>query len=297
MDFEAALREENTEGKPEMDPLMRQNLNGMAEGRHEDVEVLPAVAPTLSLENVKPSFQEFLAVVDDRINQAREIKVVDEESQLMAVALVGEAKRIIKEIDATKKGSKSYKLAKTFLDNLNSFARGLTEKFEMVVTAADPKVKAYMAKVELERKKQEEAARKAAKELQDKIDAEVAEANRKAKEEAEKLAEEAARKSGATEEQVETAKQEAVAEAEKHEITAPTVAEPAFFESNKIARTDTGVAAFTKKPWVFEITDEAAVPRQFCSPDKAKIRDAIKQGVRQIAGCNIHEDTKVNYRT
>lgn len=293
MDFEAALKEEKTE----MDPLMRQALNGMAEGRHEDVEVLPAVAPILSLEVVKPSFQQFLAVVDDRIRQAREIKVVDEESQLMAVALVGEAKRIIKEIDATKKGSKSYKVAKTFLDNLNSFARSLTEKFDMVVAAADPKVKAYMAKVELERKKQAEAARIAAKELQDKIDAEVAETNRKAKEEAEKKAEEDARKNGATEEQVDAAKQEALAEAEKHEITAPTVPDPAFFESNKIARTDTGVAAFTKKPWVFDIKDEDAVPRKFCSPDKQKIRDAIKQGVREIDGCHIYEDTKVNYRT
>ena len=128
--------------------------------------------------------------MDDRTKTAGAIKVQDEYSQKVAVALVGEAKRIIKDIDARKKALKEYKEAKGFLDNLNSFAKGLTEKFEKIVSLADPKVKQYMAKIELERRQQEETARKAAKELQDKIDAEVAEANRKAREEAAKKAEE-----------------------------------------------------------------------------------------------------------
>lgn len=292
------------------------NLNAAMEDK--STEVLNSVGPVLSLAVVKPSFEEFLAVVDDRTKTAGEIKVQDEDSQKVAVALVGEAKRIIKDIDARKKALKEYKEAKGFLDNLNSFAKGLTEKFEKIVSLADPKVKQYMAKIELERRQQEETARKAAKELQDKIDAEVAEANRKAREEAAKKAEEetrarlvqeaAARKEAESKKEVaervkretaeiEAAKKKAIEEAAAHDITAPQVAQQSFPASTKITRTENGVSAFAKKPWVFEITDEDKVPREFCVPDNKKIRDAIKQGVRDLPGCRIFEDTQVNYRS
>jgi hypothetical protein len=167
MNLAAALEQ----GK--IEPEMVHAINEMAAGRHGDegnTELLPAVS-VLSLTVVKPSFKEFEAIIADRTVTAGRIKVQDEESQKLAVALVGEAKRIIKDIDSTKKNLKEYKEAKSVLDNLNSFTKGLAEKFETIVNLAGPKVASYMAKVELERKKQEEAARKAAKELQDKIDA------------------------------------------------------------------------------------------------------------------------------
>lgn len=299
------------------------NLNAAMEGQQGSemaaiAEILNQIGPVLSLAVVKPSFEEFLAVVDDRTKTAGEIKVQDDDSQKVAVALVGEAKRIIKDIDARKKALKEYKEAKGFLDNLNSFAKGLTEKFDFIVSLADPKVKAYMAKIELERRQQEEAARKAAKELQDRIDREVADANRKAREEAAKKAEEETRarlaKEAAERKEAESkkevaervkreaveiavAKKKAEEEAAAHDITAPQVATQIFETSNKITRTDTGVSAFAKKPWVFEILDENKIPREFCSPDKQKIRDAVKQGIREMAGCRIFEDTQVNYRS
>jgi hypothetical protein len=298
------------------------NLNAAIEKDEKDEEIVDAellpVSTTLSLAVVKPSFADLVDIVDERIKTAGAVTVQDEESQKFAVALVGEAKRIIKDIDARKKSLKEYKEAKSFLDNLNSFAKGLTEKFEKIVNLADPKVKSYMAKIELERRQAEEAARKAAKALQDKIDAEVAEANRKAREEAARKAEEELRAKQAKEAaerketeskkeaaerakreaaEIEAARKAAEEETATHDIAAPQVAQQNFPTSSKITRTETGVSAFAKKPWIFEILEDDKIPREFCSPDKQKIRNAVKQGVREIAGCRIFEDTQVNYRS
>lgn len=43
----------------------------------------------------------------------------------------------------------------------------------------------------------------------------------------------------------------------------------------------------------FEITDESAVDRIYCSPDEKLIREAIKLGVKNIAGVRIYEEKKV----
>lgn len=278
MDFSAALKEEAEIVDAIIEP-----------------EALPP-GPALSLVAVKSNFQEFLAVIDTKIQAAKEIVVQDEASQKEAVALVGEAKKIIKEIDARKKSLPSYKLAKEFLDSLNAFANDLTSRFQNIVSLADPKVRAYMAKVELERRKQEEAARKAAAELQRKIDEEAAEANRKAREEATRKAEEDARAKQASEAEIEAAKKKAEEEAAKNEIMAPTVAAPVIPKSNSITRAENGVSAFAKRPWKVKVIDEDLVPREFCSSDKKKLDNAVKQGLREIPGCEIYQDTQVNYR-
>jgi len=32
------------------------------------------------------------------------------------------------------------------------------------------------------------------------------------------------------------------------------------------------------------------VPREYCSPDDKKLKEAVKAGIRNIAGCDIKED-------
>jgi hypothetical protein len=44
--------------------------------------------------------------------------------------------------------------------------------------------------------------------------------------------------------------------------------------------------------WKGDITNAAAVPREYCSPDPAKIAAAVAAGVRVIAGVNIYEDVR-----
>ena len=44
-----------------------------------------------------------------------------------------------------------------------------------------------------------------------------------------------------------------------------------------------------RKHWKFTIDDEVAVPRYYLKVDDKKIRDAIREGVRQIPGVNIFQ--------
>lgn len=45
--------------------------------------------------------------------------------------------------------------------------------------------------------------------------------------------------------------------------------------------------------WTFEIVDEPAVQRQFCSPDSKLINAAIKGGLREMAGLRIYEEKRI----
>lgn len=49
--------------------------------------------------------------------------------------------------------------------------------------------------------------------------------------------------------------------------------------------------------WVWEVEDEAKVPREYLSPDKARISAAVKGGLRQIAGIRIFPTPKVSSRS
>lgn len=50
--------------------------------------------------------------------------------------------------------------------------------------------------------------------------------------------------------------------------------------------------------WKFEVTDPAAVPREFCSPDERLIRAVVRQrkGETAIPGVKVWEDTRVSGR-
>lgn len=58
-------------------------------------------------------------------------------------------------------------------------------------------------------------------------------------------------------------------------------------------KTSTGKSTATKV-WQFEIINEDAIPREFCISDDRKIREAIKNGAREIAGVRVYEDYKMS---
>lgn len=51
-----------------------------------------------------------------------------------------------------------------------------------------------------------------------------------------------------------------------------------------------------KKVWTFEILDEAKVPRQFLIVSETKIREAIRNGVREIPGIRIFEEERISMK-
>jgi len=48
--------------------------------------------------------------------------------------------------------------------------------------------------------------------------------------------------------------------------------------------------------WKFEVINENEVPVIYCSPDKKKIDEAIKNGLREIKGLRIFDDGKITSR-
>ena len=259
-------------------------------------EVLPPAGTVFSLEIIKPRFRDAEALIAEHADVSRALVVSDEESLKLAVAIVGATKKVIRSLDDQKKSLPEYKEAKGFVDKVNNFVGDLKDRLTVIVDNLDPRVTQYNARIELERRQREEAQRRAAEELQRKLDAEVAEANRKAAEEAKAKAEEEARARKASEEEIEAAKRKAEEEAKKNAIEAPQVQAPVTPKQETTIRTETGTSAHSRKPWKHRIIDGKKVPREYCSPSDALIREAIKQGVREIEGVEIYQEVKNVYR-
>jgi DNA polymerase III alpha subunit (gram-positive type) len=270
MDFNAALKEE--------------------EVVEEKFEVSP-----MSLEAVKPSFLPYLVRVREMADEAKAVDVSDDDSLKYAVSLGGDAKKIAKAIETQRK--KVIQEPNDFVKAVNSFCKLFTEELAQAEAVLKKKISGYQYQQELERRKREEAARKAAAELQEKLRREAEEANRKAREEAARKAEEEARARAASEAEIAAAKKKAEEEAKAREVVAPVVQEPIVPKESNVTRSESGVAAYQRKTWTFEITDETQIPREYLKVDEGKIRDAIKMGARDIAGIRIYETSTTVFRS
>lgn len=327
------------------------NLNAAMED--QSTEVLNSVGPVLSLAVVKPQFAQYVQRITEIVTDAKAIAITNDETLNIAVMLGGESKKIAKIIEAKRKEVTAE--ASDFVDSVNGFCKIFTEKLVLNAkkTNADSieamlknKITSYQSRIELDRLKQAEVARKAAKELQDKLDAETAETNRKARAEAVKKAEEETRARLAKQsnipinittkgdgllwkdekmiglpvadkvaieygfynaegmvkelekrnKEIDDSKKAAEDEAKKHEIQAPTVVAQVFEQTNNITRTESGASSYQVKNWVCTVIDPAAVPREFCEPIKKLLDDAVKQGLREIAGCKIEEVSSTRFR-
>jgi sRNA-binding protein len=139
--------------------------------------------------------------------------------------------------------------------------------------------------MEIERQKREQAARRAAAELQAKLDAEAAEATRKAQEEA--------KKAGLKPETVE-------------KIVAPQVPEPIMPEEKQVTRTDSG-SSYGRKEWTAEVENVDLIPvlylAQACRTKKGTealtsvLKDAVKMGIREVPGVKIWEKPTTVFKT
>ncbi len=257
----------------------------------------------MSLETVKPKFRDLVTGVDIMVARANGL-VVDSDGGLKdATALGVDAKRIAKLIEAKRKeviGPHS-----EFVSSVNNFCSGFTERLVLNARKTNPssiegvlkaKISTYQAKVELERRKREEEARRVAAELQAKLDAEAAEANRKAEEEARQKAVAEAQACGAGALETASLIQDAVAEAKANAIEAPSVPAPVIPQASGPVRAENGGTAYGATTWVCTIVDPSLVPREFCAPVQKLLNDAVKQGVRVIPGCEIKEETSVRFR-
>jgi hypothetical protein len=211
--------------------------------------------PVLSLEAVRPQFSEYLIRVAGMKRDAEAITVENDETLKYAVALGGEAKKIVKALDAKRKDVTAE--AADFVKSVNGFIKMFTDKLDDIEKALKKKIGDYQYRVELERRKQEETAKKAAAELQAKIDAEAKQAG----------------------------------------VEAPVVVAPVIPKTRPIVRTETGTSSYQANRWICTVIDPAAVPREYCEPSKKLLDDAVKMGIREIAGCKIEEVSENRFRT
>jgi hypothetical protein len=136
-----------------------------------------------------------------------------------------------------------------FVRNVNSFVRTFRQPLDQVVDTLRGKIGQYQYSKEIKRRKVEAAMREEAAKLQAKLKAEAAQAG----------------------------------------IEAPPVMPVPVPRPDSTTRTESGASASIRTAWSGEITDPDQVPREYCSPDQAKINQAVKAGLREIPGVRIFE--------
>lgn len=278
--------------------------------QQQSPEVLP-VAASLSLEAVKPSLVKYTIEVGKMVADAKAIEISDDASLKVAVALGGNAKKIVKALEAQEEIITAD--AKGFVKSVSGFVKQFTEQLvwntkktnsESVEAILKKKITDYQTKLQIEQQKREAAARAAAEEVRKKMEAEVAEANRKAAEEAARKAEEETRKRLETEkmtkkkleEEIAAAKAKALEEAEKNKIIVPEINTPVVAQAERVTRTESGTSAYQAKTWKCYIERPELIPREYCEPSGRLLNQAVKQGMRTIPGCRIVEETDTKFR-
>ena len=201
----------------------------------------------LNLPAAKARFADFAAVAGRIKADAHAIEIADDHSLKRAVSLGSEAKKAARVIETRRKEIIAEPME--FIRAVNALCKTLSDPLAEAEAAIKGKVSIYQAQIEMERRKAEEAARRAAQELQEKLRREAEEANRIAREEAARRAEEETRarlereaqerrareaETAAQEQErrareaaeIEAARKKAEEEAKTAEIEAPTVIPP-----------------------------------------------------------------------
>lgn len=208
----------------------------------------PAVVNPFDLSAVKTGLARYDEEIDRMVSQAAALQVAGEEDNNVAVMMAGTAKKLNRKLEEVRK--EYVKAPNEYVKSVNALAKAYQDRLTVIESGLKKKISAYQVKVELERRKQEEADRKAREELQAKVNAEAAALN----------------------------------------VEAPVIAPAVAPELPKVTRTEAGTAS-QRKEWRFEVIDETQVPREYLMVDHAKIRQAVKAGVREIPGVNIFEES------
>lgn len=262
----------------------------------------PAQAPSLphwdtipmDLEAVKGALAPYQVQVAEMVKAAGELKIADDASQTRAVELGTTAKKIKKAVEAIKQ-SPNYLEADQFVKDVRNLLKTFTDPLDLQVEKPlKAKLTAYADQLRLEAQRRDAAAREAARKLQEQAD----EKARKLREEAEAKAKEAEKKLAKEKDEAARAALQRTIDEETEaakNIVAPQVVAPVVEPVHNTVRTGAG-SAYGRTTWEFEITDEAQVPREYLAVNEQKIRQAVKAGIRQVAGVRIYEKTSTSFR-
>lgn len=242
--------------------------------------------------------------IDPFVAAAKTIEISTGEDAEGATEVLAEIQRRKKALESErKKLAEPINEAKNAIQNLFN---GLKAPLDEARAILEPKLLAYQDAEE--RRIREENARREREQIEkrraeeERIAAErkaAAEAAAQAEREAREASEALAREASAEAEAQAVAAAEAARKAEA-ELAAKREERPAFElaereEAQTTVKTTRG-SATRKKVWTFDVVDAASVPREFMAVDEKKIRQAVKNGEREIPGVRIYEKSELAVR-
>lgn len=212
----------------------------------------------------------------------KQIAVLDDQSMKSALEVAKESKAYAKKIEEIR--TTLVKPLNDRVKEINSYAKSLQAPLDEAESHLKSELRKYemaLEKIRAEEFKKAEAARLEA--------LKKAEQERKAKEEAAKKEAELDSLFG---EAKSTSSIELESKIDEEIVNAQIKAEHKASVKNIESQKVKGAS----RVWIFEITDSNLVPRDFLMVDERKIRAAVAEGAREIAGVKIFEETKIAIR-
>jgi hypothetical protein len=137
----------------------------------QEADTIPSYAMFPNIETVKSGLAVYDKQIDELITQASAVEVIDPETNKAATAYGAKISKLNKGIEEIRK--QFVREPNDYVGSINSLAKSYQDRLKAAEYGVKRKIQAYQAKVELERRKQEEMARRAAAEAQARLDAEA----------------------------------------------------------------------------------------------------------------------------
>ena len=233
--------------------------------------------------------------VTDIKKRALDHKVTDDASNITAVEMGNQAKRLQKKIN-----NKKLSITKPYRDlvaKINATVKPFDDDLKGIETNLKSKISHYQREqAELARRIAEKKAREEAEARRKELEAErAAERKRQEKERQEAQQRQRELEEKAKAENVEPVKVE-IPDVDP-ELSKPVEVTPEIINvPTGPTRTAEGTGSVAKR-WKHRVVDADQVPREYLMVDEKKIAAAVKDGIRSIAGVEIYEDQEVRFRT
>ena len=227
---------------------------------------------------------------------AKRVAEAEAQADALQVTNAGEAEaaaEVLRDIARYKKGAEAERTE--LVKPLNDHVKLINKKFKDAIApfeAADKKIRAkvetFTAEQERRRREEEQRLERERQEAEAKAKREQAEADARA---AEELADEGEDPGDLAEEAAQKLAEAQTAESAISSLPEPTL--PRQVVEKPAAPTGTS----TRMVWKHRLVDPAAVPREYLVVDEKKIRQAVRDGVREIPGVVIEQKPELAVRT
>jgi len=261
-----------------------------------------ALSTVLDIERAKKNFLQIQKAMDTLTKKATALKVDTKESNTTANEMLIQCRKILNTVDDLRIKNPEYAAAWEFKSGVDKFILSTfkTPLAQVQNSILRPKINQF-AKTEalLERQIADKKASEEADRLKKARDEELADRQKQQEKDAQEAIERQAKLDAiAAKEGVQGVIIQIPIVQSLEELEASTpLAIPVVSEASvdvKI-KTEHG-SAKVESEWICKIVNPDEVPREYCSPDEKKLKQAAKSGIRSIPGCEITEEFDAKVR-